>query len=216
MSEVQKAERRNQYESDLASWNDYEEAVKARLASAEFREAPKKLAETVKDLERRGLLQYDGRTRKYDLHPVVRGVAAGGMPAEDRQRYGQRVVDHFSSMPHNPYEDAETLEDLRAGLHVIRTLLKLGRFQQAADAYRGDLSEALFFNFEAFAEALSLLRPFFPAGWGELPKGIDDSAASYLANGAGIALENCGELRQSLAAYGAALRSGLEGENWRR
>ncbi len=112
LSEGEKAERRKRYEANLASWNDYERAVRARLASAEYREAPKKLADTVTDLERRGLLQYDGRTRRYDLHPVVRGVAAGVMKAEDRQRYGLRVVDHFSSLPHSPYENAETLEDL--------------------------------------------------------------------------------------------------------
>jgi hypothetical protein len=215
LSEGEKAERRKQYEARLASWEDYERAVKARLASAEYRDAPKRLAETVTDLERRGLLQYDGRTRRYDLHPVVRGVAAGGMNAEDRQHFGQRVVDHFSSLPHNPYEEAETLEDLRAGMHVIRTLLKLGQFQQAAYGLRGDLGDALFFNVEAHAETLSLLRPFFPGGWGELPKDVDDYDAGRLANDAAIALGICDQPMQALAASGAALRSGLEEEQWR-
>ena len=77
------------------------------------------------------------------------------------------MVDHFSSLPHSPYEDAETLEDLSAGLHVVRTLLKLGKFQQAAFAYHDNLADALFHNIEAYAETLSLLRPFFPAGWGK-------------------------------------------------
>jgi Domain of unknown function (DUF4062) len=158
LSEAQKAERRERYDAELEVWKDYEKAVKARLASAKYLDAPKKLTETVTDLERRGLLQYDVRTRHYDLHPVVRGVAAGAMKGEDRQRYGQRVVDHFSSLPHSPYKNAETLEDLRAGLQVLRTLLKLGQFQQAADAYRTDLSDALLFNVEAYAETLSLLR----------------------------------------------------------
>jgi hypothetical protein len=128
-----------------------------------------KLAETVTDLEQRGLLQYDGRTRRHDLHPVVRAVAAGGMQAKDKEHYGQRVVDHFSSLPHNPYEQAETLEDLRPGLNVVRTLLKLGHFQHAADAYSGSLSWALNHNVEAYAETLSLLRPFISSGRGELP-----------------------------------------------
>ena len=82
LSDDEKAERWTQYEADLASWNDHD-AVKARLASAEYREATKKLTATVTDLERRGLLQYDGRTEVHDLHPVVRGVAAGWMKAEE-------------------------------------------------------------------------------------------------------------------------------------
>jgi hypothetical protein len=214
LSDEEKAERRKQYEASLQVWKVYEKAVQARLASAEYRTALKKLVETVGDLERRGLLQWDGRDRKYDLHPVVRGVAAGGMKAEDKERYGQRVVDHFSSLPHNPYEDAESLEDLRPGLHVVRTLLKLGHFQQAAYAYLGDLASALGFNVEAYAEQLSLLRPFFPEGWGELPQRVKASYASLLANDAAITLDCCGELKDALAAYNASLRSALEREDW--
>ncbi len=62
---------------------------------------------------------------------------------------------------------------------------------------------------------MSLLRPFFPAGWGELPNGVADSDASYLATDAAISLSNCGELREALAAYVASLRSDLESENSR-
>ena len=214
LSEDQKAGWRTHYEADLASWNAYEMAVKARLASAEYREAPRKLAESVTDLERRGLLQYDSRTKRYDLHPVVRGVAAGGMKAEDRQRYGQRVVDHFSSLPHSPHENAETLEDLGAGLHVVRTWLKLGHFQKAANAYFGDISDALVFNVEAYAEVLSLLRPFFSTGWGELPSDMAEPYASALANDAAINLTSCGESRQALPAYDTSLRSNLKRQDW--
>ena len=189
-----------------------------KLASAEYRVAPRKLAETVGDLERRGLLQWDGRDRRYNLHPVIRGVAAGGMKAEEKQRYGQRVVDHFSSLPHNPYEQAETLDDLRDGLHVVRTLLKLGHFQQAADAYRGDLSNALFFNIEAYAEALSLLRPFLRDWLGRhLPQGRWHAVGCrpYLANDAAISLASVAvSLKEAVTAFVASLRSDLETETW--
>lgn len=213
MSDKDKAEVSKRYEFSLAHSEEHAEAVKARLASVAYREAPNKLAETVRDLERRGLLQYDARTKRHDLHPVVRGVVAGGMKAEEKAAYGQRVVDYFSSLPHSPYEEAETLEDLRSGLHIIRTLLKLGHFRRAADNFSGDLLIALLFNLEAHAETLSLMRPFFSAGWGELPKGVDEARGSSLANNAAIALFYCGELKDSLAAYGIALRSGLDADD---
>lgn len=214
LADEQKAEAHKQYEAGLARWQDYEMAVQARLASAAFRAAPRKLQATVKDLEQRGLLQWDGRTRKYDLHPVVRGVASGAMAAADRERHGQRVVDHFTAQPHRPYEEAETLEDVRSGLQVVRTLLKFGHHQQAADAYRGDLDEALHFNLNAYDKVLSLLKPLFPNGWGELPKEVSASAGSYLANSAAIALDCCGEPTAALAAYGSGLRSHLQAEDW--
>ena len=214
MSDEQRAERQKQYEVALARRQDYEKAVQTRLASAEFRAAPKKLEATVKDLEQRSLLQWDGRTRKYDLHPVVRGVASGAMAASDRERHGQRVVDHFAAQPHRPYEEAETLEDVRSGLYAVRTLLKLGHYQQAADAYRGDLANALTFNLNAHAETLALLKPFFPHGWDELPKKVEASDSSYLATCAAGALHYCGELAAALVAHGAGLRNELEAEDW--
>jgi hypothetical protein len=171
--------------------------------------------DTVHDLERRGLLQYDGQIRRYDLHPVVRGIAAGALQPDEKDGYGQRVVDHFSTQAHRPYDEAETLEDVRDGLHVVRTLLKMGRYQQAYDAYRGDLSNALFANLEADAEVLSLLRPFFHQGWFTLPNAVDEGGGAYLANNAALALEEFGALNESLAAYGAALAGFLRQANWR-
>jgi hypothetical protein len=88
--------------------------MQRQRGSAAAREAAKKLLQgTVKDLERRGLLQWDGRERTYGLHPVVRAVAAGELAAADLERHGQRVVDFFTSQPTRPYAEAETLEDVR-------------------------------------------------------------------------------------------------------
>jgi hypothetical protein len=214
LANEEKAKLQKQYEAALAERKAYEQAMQAWRNSAALRDAPKKLAKTMEDLEDRGLLQYDSRTERYDLHPVVRGVAAGGMKPEDKERYGQRVVDHFSAQPHNSYEQAKTMEDVESGVHVVRTLLKLGHYQQAAGAYRGDLSNALLFNLEAYVEALSLLRPFFPSGWDELPKDVDASDASDLANVAGMALDYCGEPQIALGPYGAKICRDLQNESW--
>jgi len=214
MPDAEKEQARQECQAAIQRRKEYLQVVKARLQSPEFLAAPRELANTVRDLERRGLLQYDGHTKRYDLHPVVRGIAAGGLRPEERDTYGQRVVDHFSEKAHSPYKEAETLEDVRAGLHVVRTLLKMGRYQQACDAYRGDLAGALFFNLEASAEVLSLLRPFFPQGWVTLPNAVDGIGGGYLANDTAIALENIGELEEASDASGAALAGNSRSANW--
>jgi len=136
------------------------------------------------------------------------------MAAVDRERHGQRVVDYFSAQPHRPYDQAETMEDVRSGLHVVRTLLRLRRFQQAADAYEGGLARALMFNLEAHADVLSLLRPFFPKGWDELPNNITPRDGGYIANNAALALDACNEPNAALAAHGVGLRADLVAEQW--
>ena len=215
MPDADKKEAQQAYQAALERRKEYEQAVEARRQSPEFLAAPRVLANTVRDLERRGLLQYDHHSKRHDLHPVVRGVASGGLRPEERDRYGQRVVDHFSERAHGPYDEAETLEDLRDGLHIARTLLKMGRYQQALSAYTDDLAHALLFNLEARAEVLSLLRPFFPQGWAILPDAVDDRSRAFLANEATFALLKTGESKEGLASSGAALLICLANTDWK-
>jgi hypothetical protein len=214
MSDDEKREAQQRYQAALLRRNEYQEAVEARRHSPAFLKAPKELTKTVRDLERRGLLQYDGQARRYDLHPVVRGVAAGGLRQEEKESYGQRVVDHFSARSHNPYDEAETLDDIRDGLHVVRTFVQMGRVQEAVSLYRGDLSDALLFNLEAFPTAVSLLRPFFPRGWSSLPSNIAENDASYLANHAGLALLEIGQLAEADAAFNVSLQVFVRLADW--
>ena len=93
----------------------------------ETRETTAALTLTVRDLEQRGLLQYDRQVGRWDMHPVVRAVAFSGLHASDRNHLGQQIIDYFSQRPRNPYERAETLDDVRDAITVVRTLLQIGR-----------------------------------------------------------------------------------------
>lgn len=202
------------YQARLAEHATYVQAFTAWQRAPEVLAAPQKLKGTVLDLERRGLLQYDTAARRHDLHPVVRGVAAGALQPEETQRYGQRVVDHFSVRAHNPYEQAQTLDDVRDGLQVVRTLLSMGRWQQAWDAYSGDLGNAMTYNLEADAEELALLRPLFTGGWAWPRDELKASSRSKLLNEIAIALENNGASRDAMVAYEAAIRMYLAAAEW--
>ena len=137
--------------------------------------------------------------------PSVRGFASGGLRGEDRDRLGQRAVDHFSQRPQDPYERAETLDDVRSGLRLVRTLLQMGRTEDALDLYRGDLSTALLHNLEAYAEVLSLLRPFFGKDWASPIADLGDISIGFLVTEAIIALYKTGQLQQSLTAVESIL-----------
>ncbi len=214
MSDEQKVEARNEYEIALQSRKEYEQAIESRLQSPEFLAAPQELTKTVRDLERRGLLQYDAQTKRHDLHPVVRGIAAGGLRPEEREHYGQRVVDYFSRQSHNPYEQAETLEDLRNALQVVRTLLQMDRYEQAYTAYAGDLALALHVNLQAYAEQLSILRLFFPRGWSNGPEQVSEIAAKGLVNIAAASLADIGESEEAISLYGTSLLTDIRLKSW--
>jgi tetratricopeptide (TPR) repeat protein len=214
MSDQEKEAAFHQYREQSRRRLDFERAATARVQSPEFRLAPERLARTVLDLERRGLLQYDPVSRRHDLHPVVRGVAAGGLGKDERDRYGQRVVDYFSRQARNPYETAETLDDVRAGLHVCRALLQMGRYYDACNAFTGGLGETLQINLEAHAEILALLRPFFSTTWDRLPTEIPRTSAAVLTDFAGSALLFLNRVPDALAALCASLVADIDNEIW--
>ena len=87
------------YEDALRVRKHYDEIVEQRNSLSAV--ASSELQKTVHDLERRGLLQYDRATKRHDLHPVVRAVSARGLRQEEKNRRGQRVVDHFSQQAAN-------------------------------------------------------------------------------------------------------------------
>jgi hypothetical protein len=167
---------RREHAAAVERWREYERAHAAWQAAPETRAAAAALTATVRDLEQRGLLQYERQVGRWDLHPVVRAVAFSRLRDQDRDHLGQQIIDHFSQRPRNPYEQAETLDDLRDAITLVRTLSQMGRKREALDALHGDLISrllfnsddlisALLFNVEAYPESLSLLRPFFSHGW---------------------------------------------------
>jgi Domain of unknown function (DUF4062) len=180
----------------------------------ESEDAARQLAAVVRDLERRGLLQYDPHAGRYDLHPVVRGFASGGLRAEDRDRLGRRAVDYFSQRPADPYEKAETLEDVRNGLRLVRARLQMGQKEEAFDTYYGGLANSLLFNLEANDEVLSLLRPFFGKDWTASSGILTPVKRAYLYETIAVAFHKIGQLALAQAACQSTLEIGLREKEW--
>lgn len=210
LDEAEQVERREHHDQRRAERDEYLRAYAAWQASPEVKAAPAALAATLRDLQQRGLLQVgEGSEPQFDLHPVVRGIVSAGLVGDATERLGQRVVDHFSRRAHDPYEQAQTLQDLEGGLHLVRTLLRMGRFKQALDAWHGDLEQAMGVNVLAWHDMLALLKPLFPNGWLKTPRGVDEGAASYLMNDVAMALCNTGLLQESIQVFCASLQLGI-------
>jgi tetratricopeptide (TPR) repeat protein len=171
--------------ADFRTLKAFNPHSKENSATAEL-----ELGKTIRDLERRGLIQYDSSGKRYDMHPVVRGVAAGRMETTETEQLGQKVVDHFTTELRLFRQKAETLADVEPRLNVVRVLLRMKHYKEAIKAYQGDLAVALNFNLNASAEIQMLLRPFFPNGWdGELVS-LDSEDLSYVLNEAALSMQD--------------------------
>ncbi|MEA3014664.1 MAG: hypothetical protein QOD42_3209 [Sphingomonadales bacterium] len=164
-------------------------ALAAWQADPAVKAAPRHLAATVRNLEKRGLLQYDSAGRRYDLHPVVRGVASSRMSGDERANSGGRVADYCRAVSPRSWDHAESLEEVALGRQLVATLNRMGRLDEALDVFRGSLANTLRFRLEAGAEIAGLLNDFFPDGWDRLPAVSDPSDQSWLMNEAALVMK---------------------------
>jgi len=214
LPEEEQEEARRVHATAVEQRHEYELAYAAWQGAAETLAAAGALTGTVHDLEQRGLLQYDRQAGRWDLHPVVRAVASGGLPDQDRDHFGQQIIDYFSRRPHNPHQQAETLEDLRDGITVVRTLFQMGRKTEAWDALSDDLMDALHFNMEAYPQVLALLRPFFAQGWSAPTEDLAGPELGLLASYASNAFSGLGEFMQSAELCQLSLRAYITTRDW--
>ncbi|MFC5002757.1 hypothetical protein ACFPIJ_33635 [Dactylosporangium cerinum] len=153
---------------------DYQRVLDAWLASQpqgpEDPAADEPLDAALYDLERRGLVQFDRRVARWDLHPIVRAIGSTAVGGAARETIGMQIVDHFSKLPSGPDLLAETLEDIFNALVVVQTLIHIGRTRDAWLRLEQGLLEVLVFNAEAYAETLAVLKPLVPENELSWPK----------------------------------------------
>jgi len=123
------------------------------------------------ELEDRGLLGWDKRGNRYDLHPIVRGVVWGELSEDMRRDVYTTLHAHFEAMPKiEDYLQVESLEDLTPAIELYNTLIGLGRYYDAYAVFRDRMSEATLYRLSASRQRVELLEMLFPDGLDQQPR----------------------------------------------
>ncbi len=85
------------------------------------------------DLEDRGLLGWDRVSNRYDLHPVVRGVAWSSLDPDARHGIDLRMAEHLGEAPEVDDTAVTSIDDLSNTIELYHTLVRLGRLYAAAE-----------------------------------------------------------------------------------
>ena len=192
----------------------YEDAVRPYLESAEYQRAILAFDKSLKELQDRGLLQWDRDTGHYDMHPVVRGHAAEFLEEGERKQTFLTVRDHFAGLPPDDFEKATELSHVAHSVEIYRCLIGAGLFDEAASFYSGDLSNTLNFHLGANSLIVELLSPLFRGGEDGLPCLTSSLAQRFILNGLAIAVGYMGRYDEALTLLAKTLRIHLEQANW--
>ena len=106
--------------SSLLAQGD-EKDVRRRRRSKLFT-SESELDVTLKAFEDRGLLGWDNRANRYDLHPIVRGVVWSELPNDTRNGVFTSLQTHFDSVPKiDDWQKVNSLEDLTPIIELYNT-----------------------------------------------------------------------------------------------
>jgi len=151
------------------------------------------------DLEERGILSWERRSNRYDLHPVVRGVAWSLADGKVQREAYSALQGYFEAAPKvENWRDVNSLEDLSPVIELYYALIGLGRFEEARDLFYEKINKATLYRLGTAMQRVELLEKLFPGGLWEPPRlnEIDHQAFTY--NALALAYQFSGDLGKSI------------------
>jgi hypothetical protein len=123
------------------------------------------------DLEDRGLVGWDKRANRYDLHPIVRGVVWGMVNEDKRQRVYAGLQNHFAAFPGvSDWHQINSLEDLTPAIELYHVLANQGLLEEALYLYQQRLFGPLQYKLSLTNKQIEFIKILFTDGIQSEPK----------------------------------------------
>jgi tetratricopeptide (TPR) repeat protein len=114
------------------------------------------------ELENRGLLGWDKRANRYDLHPIVREVVWSGLSEDRKQSLCTSLLNYFEAVPLiDDYRKANSLDDISPVIELYHILIELKRYDDAAKLFLRHLERVIFYRVTANRQIVNLLQRLF-------------------------------------------------------
>jgi hypothetical protein len=164
-------------------------------------------------LEERGLVQWDRKGNRYDLHPIVRAYAYGKL--ENKAATYAQVKSYFEALPAEDTKQAQDVADLRQTLELYHALLNSGQPDDAEQLYYDRLRTPLLYGLGAYATMVELLSPLFHQGFDKSPALRKPDAQAFSTNALALAFDYLGDRAQAQRLYAVYNRLNLQERNAR-
>lgn len=147
---------------------DYGTLLKILVSQSGRVKSETRLDSVLAELEDRGLIGWDKSSNRYDMHPVVRGVAWVDLEQKNQQEVYEIMLSHFEAMPPQYQSYTLSLSEMEQTVELYITLVGLGKYDEAYMVFRTRIQNAI--ENSRQNEILELLEMLFPSGMDRLPK----------------------------------------------
>jgi tetratricopeptide (TPR) repeat protein len=166
----------------------------------------------LKELEDRGLVGWDKRANRYDLHPIVRGVVWSGLPDDTRNGVFTTLYTHFESLPTVNNTDVENLDDLTVIIELYNSLLGLRKNDEAWAMLHG-FEKLLINRLGAARQLTELLELLLPFGLDRPPALSSVKARASVLSVLAVSYHLSGQLDKAALAYRSAINLSVEDDD---
>ncbi|MFN0214323.1 MAG: DUF4062 domain-containing protein, partial [Saprospiraceae bacterium] len=151
------------------------------------------------ELEDRGLIGWDRRANRYDLHPVVRGVVWSGVSEGDKQSTFSALQVHFGAAPKiDDYRKVNSFEDLTPAIELYHALIGLGKLDEACAVFIHQINRATLYRLGTSRQRIELLEKLFPDGLEQLPRLLNYNIRGFICNSLSLSYSDSGEPNKSV------------------
>lgn len=154
----------------------HEQDDRARMPFATLAE----LDSSLTTLEDRGLLGWDRRANRFDLHPIVRGVVWSTLAPNARANIQDALRSHFEALTTVQLADVESLSDLTPAIELYNTLIGMERYAEAYLVFVNRLQKPTLYRLSAGRLRVELLQRLFPHGQDVAPALSQPLVQSYI------------------------------------
>jgi tetratricopeptide (TPR) repeat protein len=155
----------------------------------------------LKELEDRGLMGWDKRANRYDLHPIVRSVVWSRVHSDTRHAVFTSLQEHFNSVKKVDVHEVNSYEDLTPAIELYNTLIGLSRWDDAFTVLSSRLNYALYYRLSANRQYAELLEMLFTDGIDQLPRLSNPRNQSFTINALAQAYQFSGQPGRAVPLY---------------
>jgi tetratricopeptide (TPR) repeat protein len=153
----------------------------------------------LRDLIDRGLLHFDEKNKKFDIHPIVRRYAYERLTAPDRTAAHIRLRNYFAAI--DVPEQPRTIEDLMPVIELYHHMVNAGKLDDARLLFRDRLEDAIYSQFGGYQLQIELLRSLFLDGEGKHPSLKEESAQGWTLNSLANAYASSGQPHRAVPLF---------------
>ena len=164
------------------------------------------LDKVLTELENRGLVGWDRRANRYDLHPIVRGVVWSDLSTATRRGVYTRLHAHFKELPGNyDRQQVSSFDDLTPAVELYNTLIGLDRYDDAYEIFDGRIRLISFYRLSANRQIIELLEMLFPQGAIQLPRLSRPIRQAFVLNTIAAAYVHSGQHGRAVELYSRSI-----------